>query len=67
MTVEILCTDLHDFWIKSQGIIGKNVFYISRPPGGAIKVRYEKSRAKVFPWPLGSAHTKLYTDQWSYR
>ena len=26
-----------------------------------------KSRAKVFPWPLGSAHTKLYTDQWSYR
>ena len=37
MTIEILCTDLHDFWIKSQGIIGKIVFYISWPPGGAIK------------------------------
>ena len=54
MTIEILCTDLRDFWIKSEGVISKNVFYISRPPGGAIKGRCEKCRAKVFPWPLGS-------------
>ena len=67
MTIEILCTDLRDFWIKSQGVISKNVFYISRPKGGAIKGWCEKCRAKVYPQPLGSALTKFETDRWSYR
>ena len=47
MTIERLCTDLRDFWIKSEGVISKGLFYISRPPGGALKGRCEKCRAKV--------------------
>ena len=49
MTIEILCTDLRDFCIKSQGVISKNVFYISWTKGGAIKGWCEKCRAKVYP------------------
>ena len=68
VTIEVMCrpTDLCDILIKSEGVISKNVFYIGRPPGGAMKGRCEKCRAKVFPWPLGSTHTKSYTDRCSY-
>ena len=52
VTIEVMCTDLCDIFIKSEGVISKNVFYIGRPPGGAMKGRCEKCRAKVFPWPL---------------
>ena len=37
MTIKTLCTDLRDFWIKSKRVMSKNVFDISRSPGGAIK------------------------------
>ena len=47
MTIEIMCTDLCAIWMKSEGVTSKNMFYISRPPGGALKGRCEKCRAKV--------------------
>ena len=67
MTIEIMCTNFREIWIKCEGLIAKNVFYISGPPGGAIKGKYEKCGAKVFPWPLGNVHRKFYTNRWSYR
>ena len=67
MTIETLFTDLRDFWIKSKRVMSKNVFDISWPPGGAIKSRCVNCRAKVFPWPLGSVHTKFYADRCSWR
>ena len=30
-----------DFWTESGAVISKNVFYRSRPPGGAISGRSE--------------------------
>ena len=62
-----MCIKLCEIWIKSEGMISQNVFYISRPPGGAVKGRCEKCRAKIFPWHLGSVHTKFYTDLCIYR
>ena len=38
MTIEIVCTDLCGILIKSE----YQMFYISQPPGGVIKVRCEK-------------------------
>ena len=35
MTLEILCTDLHDFRAKSVAAVSKNVFNKKRPDGGA--------------------------------
>ena len=35
MTLEILCTDLHDFRAKSVRAVAKIVFCISLPHGGA--------------------------------
>ena len=37
MTIEILCTDLRDVWIKSEGVLYIFLFYIDWPPGGAMK------------------------------
>ena len=39
--IEILCTNLHDVWTKSIGVIAKNVLCKNRPAGGAI-TGYEK-------------------------
>ena len=52
MTIEILCTDLHEIWMKSEGVISKELFHIGCPPGGADVGR--------------SAHTKLYNNWWGY-
>ena len=49
MTIKTLCADLRDFWIKSKRVMSKKLFDKSRPPGGAIKSRCERFRAKVFP------------------
>ena len=62
MTIKTLCAELRDFWIKSKRVMSKNVFDIIWPPGGAIKSRCVNCRAKVFPLPLGSVHTKLYAE-----
>ena len=64
MSIKTLCCDLCDFWIKSKRVMSENVFDISRPPGGAIKSRCVNCRAKVFPWPLGSVHTKFNADRY---
>ena len=68
MSIEIMCTDLRDNWISGWSNIRK-LFFISRPPGGAIKGRCEKDRAKVFSlaprWC--TVHTKLYTGRSNYR
>ena len=34
-SVDILCTDLCDFWAKIVGAVSKNVFCKNRPQGGA--------------------------------
>ena len=43
MTIEIMFTNFREIWIKCEGLIGKNVFYISGPPGGAIKKQMWKN------------------------
>ena len=48
MTIEILCTDLHDFGLNLK----ENNFCIDFPPGGALEGRCGKCRANVFPKPL---------------
>ena len=63
MTIEILCTDLRDFWINSEGVISKRLFYISRPTGGAIKGPCEKCGAEVLKWHPGSVCAKFGRDR----
>ena len=48
MTIKTLCTYLRDFWIKSKRVTSKNVFYISRPPGGAIQTDVENAEQRCF-------------------
>ena len=54
MTVEILSTDLRDFWTKSVGVLYKNVFCKYRPHGGARAGPCEKCGAEVQKWHPGS-------------
>ena len=49
MTINIVCTDLREILIKSEGVISNNVFHVSPPPGGAIKGTREKCRVRLFP------------------
>ena len=48
ITIEIMCTDLCEIWIKSEGVTSNNVRGISRPPGGAVKGRCEKRWGEFF-------------------
>ena len=63
MTIEIVCNDLHDFWTKSGAVISKNVFYKSRPPGGAITGRSGKFGAEVHLWYPESVCAKFGIDR----
>ena len=67
LSVKILCTNLRDIWIKCKRVMSKKVFYISRPPGGAVRSWCEKCRGKVSRWPLGSVHTKFDAERCSWR
>ena len=43
ITVEIMCTDLCEIWIKSEGVTSNNVRGLSGSPGGAVKGRCENA------------------------
>ena len=45
-----MCADLRGIWIKSEGVILENVFYIGRPHGGAITGQCENFGAEVQLW-----------------
>ena len=46
-TVEILCTKLSDFWLKSVGVLSKNIYWKIRPHGGARRSACEKCWVEV--------------------
>ena len=50
MTLEILCTDLHEFWIKSVGVMLEKKKRRKWPHGGATTGLCEKCRAEVLNW-----------------
>ena len=63
MTLEIMCTDLCEIWIKSEGVISNNVFGIIRPPGGAVKDRCELEGPHINDKTVEMLCTKL-SDFW---
>ena len=65
MTMEILCTDLRDVWIKSVGVTFKNVFSRNGPHGGAITGLAGKFGAEVRPWYPGSVCGTFGSDRTS--
>ena len=42
VAIEILFTDLRDFWTKNGGALSRNVFWTNPPGGGAITDQCEK-------------------------
>ena len=63
MTVEILSTDLRDFWTKSVGVLSKNMFCKYRPHGGARTGPCEKCGAEVQKWHPGSVCAQFGSDR----
>ena len=63
MTVEILSTDLRDFWTKSVGVVYRNVFCKHRPHGGARTGPFEKCGAEVLNWHPGSVCAHFGSDR----
>ena len=63
MTIEIVCNNLQDFLTESGGVISKNVFFKSRPPGGAITGRSGNFGAEVHPWYPESVCAKFGIDR----
>ena len=63
MTIEIMCTDWCEIWIKFEAVTSNNVFGISRPPGGAATGLCEKCGAEVQNCHAGSVCAKLERDR----
>ena len=63
MSVEILPTDLRDFWTKSVGVLSKNVFCKYWPHGGARTGPCEKCGAEVLKWHPESVCAKYGRDR----
>ena len=63
MAVEILSTDLHEFWTKSLGVLSKNVFCKSWPHDGARVGPCEKAGLEVVIWHPRSVCAKFGMDR----
>ena len=57
--IEILCTNLRDFWSKNGGLLSINVFWTHPPAGGAITGQCDNSGSEVQLWHPGSVHVKF--------
>ena len=47
LPIEILCTDVRDFWTKNVGVLSINVCWTHPPGGGARRVACEKCWVEV--------------------
>ena len=61
--VQILSTDLHEFWTKSLGAVSRILFCKKQPHGGATTGLCEKRGAEVRNGHAGSVCAKLERDQ----
>ena len=59
LAIEILCTDLRDFWTKIGGVLSKNVFWTNPPVGGAVTGPSDKKGPEVLLRHLGSVRAKF--------
>ena len=63
LAIEILCTDLCDFWTKNGGVLSKNVFWTIPPGGGAVTSPSDKKRSEVLLRHLGSVRAKFHCNR----
>ena len=63
ITIEILSTNLHEFWTKSVGAVSRNMFCKNQPHDGATTVLCEKFWAEVRNGHAGSVRAKLERDR----
>ena len=63
LAIEILCTDLHDFWTKNRGALSRNVFWTNPPAGGAVTGPSDKKRSEVLLRHLGIVRAKFRTNR----
>ena len=63
MSVEILSTDLRDFWTKSVGVLSKNGVFKYWPHGGARTGPCVKCGAEVQKWHPGSVCAQFGSDR----
>ena len=59
LAIEILCTDLRDFWTKIGGVLSQNVFWTNLPVGGAVTGPSDEKGPEVLLRHLGSVRAKL--------
>ena len=63
LPLEILCTDLGDFWSKNGGVLSINVFWTHPPHGGARRAACEKCWVEVLNCYPGNVCAKFGCDR----
>ena len=63
MDMEILCSDVREFWVNIGGVLSNNVFLTNWPAGGAVRGPSEKCWTEVHLRHLGTVRVKCGCDR----